>query len=147
MGLRDKIRRIIDIKESPHAIALAFSVGIFVGMSPLFGIHTILGLILAWIFSLNKFVTIVGVYITNPWTIVPIYTFATWVGGKLLGLDHMLPDIDWGNIGITELLSDFKPLLPAFILGSTVMALVSGALGYLLIYTTVVRHRKAREEK
>ena len=67
-------------------IALAFSVGIFVGMSPLFGIHTILGLILAWIFSLNKFVTIVGVYITNPWTIVPIYTFATWFGGKLLGL-------------------------------------------------------------
>jgi uncharacterized protein (DUF2062 family) len=116
-------------------------------MSPLVGVHTILGLILAWIFSLNKFVTIVGVYITNPWTIVPIYTFATWFGGKLLGLDHMLPDIDWGNIGITELLSDFKPLLPAFILGSTVMALVSGALGYLLIYTTVVRHRKARKEK
>jgi len=31
-------------------------------------------ILVAWICRLNKFVTLVGVYVTNPWTIVPIYT-------------------------------------------------------------------------
>lgn len=147
MALRDKLKRIVDIKESPHAIALAFSVGIFVGMSPLFGIHTIIGIILAWMFGLNKFVTIVGVYITNPWTIVPIYTFATWLGAKMLGLDQIMPDIDWSNMGFSELVHDLQPVLPSFALGSTVLGIVSSALAYVLLYNFVVRHRKREQEK
>jgi hypothetical protein len=147
LALLDKIRRIIDIKESPHAIALAFSVGIFIGMSPLFGFHTILGIILAWMFSLNKFVTIVGVYITNPWTIVPIYTFATWLGAKVLGIDQILPDINWSNIGFSELLHDFEPVLPSFALGTIMLGIVSSALAYLLLYAAIVRHRKMDKGK
>jgi uncharacterized protein (DUF2062 family) len=84
----------------------------------------------------------VGVYVTNPWTIVPIFTFATWLGGRLLGLEHILPDINWHSIGISELIRDLEPILPPFIVGSVFLGLVCGVIGYALIYYAVVRQRK-----
>lgn len=147
MALRDKLRQVIGVKDSPRKIALSFGIGVFVGMSPLLGVHTLLGILLAWALRLNKFVTIVGVYVTNPWTIVPIYTFATWLGARLLGLRHILPEIDWHRIGITELLRDLEPILPPFIVGSLFLGLVCGVIGYVLIYLAVIRQRRSGEDR
>jgi uncharacterized protein (DUF2062 family) len=106
-------------------------------MSPLLGFHTVLGLAVSWVCRLNRIVTIVGVYVTNPWTIVPIYTFCTWLGAKLLGLDNSLADIDWAHISIKELMGTFRPLLMPFILGSTVVGTISALLSYFLIFRAV----------
>lgn len=141
MQIRDKLRQILSVKESPRRIALAFSLGVFIGMSPLLGIHTILGLIFAWMFRLNKFVTVVGVYITNPWTIVPIYTFSTWVGAKLLGIDSIIPHIDWSHLSMKELTHSFGPLLLPFLLGSTLLGVVSGCLSYVVVLRMVRKNR------
>jgi hypothetical protein len=142
LALRDKLRQVIGVKDSPRKIALSFGIGIFLGMSPLLGLHTLLGILAAWVFRLNKFVTLVGVYVTNPWTIVPIFTFATWLGGRLLGLEHILPDINWRDMGISELMRDLEPILPPFIVGSVFLGLVCGVIGYALIYYAIVRQRK-----
>lgn len=141
MPFRDKFRQILSVKESPHKIALAFAVGVFIGMSPLLGIHTVLGIIVAWIFRLNKFVTIVGVYVTNPWTIVPIYTFSTWAGARLLGVYHIIPDIDWVHLSLKELVHAFGPLLIPFVVGSLLLGTASGGLSYFLVYRTVKKSR------
>jgi len=143
LALRDKLRQVIGIKDSPRKIALSFGIGVFLGMSPLLGLHTILGIVLAWGLRLNKFVTIVGVYVTNPWTIVPIYTFATWLGARLLGMDHILPEIDWHNIGIPELIRDLEPILPPFIVGTIFLGLAGGVLGYVIIYYAVIKQRNS----
>ena len=137
LQFRDKLRQILSVQESPRKIALAFALGVFIGMSPLLGIHTILGIVTAWIFRLNKFVTIVGVYVTNPWTIVPIYTFGTWVGAKLLGIDRIIPNIDWSHLTVKELMHTFGPLLMPFIVGSTLLGVVSGGLSFFLVYRMV----------
>jgi uncharacterized protein (DUF2062 family) len=143
LALRDKLRQVIGLKDSPRKIAFSFGLGIFIGMSPVLGLHTILGILLAWIFRLNKFVTLVGVYITNPWTIVPIYTFATWLGARILGINHLIPDIDWAHMGMTELIKDLKPILPPFVVGTITLGLISGIIGYVVIYNSVVKQRKA----
>ena len=137
MLFREKFRQIFFIRESPRRIAGAFALGVFIGMSPLLGIHTVLGIALAWVLKLNRLVTLIGVYITNPWTIVPIYTFGTWLGARLLGIDHLLPEIDWAHISFSALLSDFRPLLMPFIIGNTVLGLVSALVSYAVIFTAV----------
>jgi uncharacterized protein (DUF2062 family) len=123
-------------------VALSFGIGVFIGMSPLFGLHTILGIAAAWIFKLNKFVTIVGVYITNPWTIIPIYTFATWFGAKLLGVRQILFNINWNEISLHHLLYEMQSLLPSFLLGTTVLSFISGIAGYVIIYQMILRNKK-----
>ncbi|MHB8880065.1 MAG: DUF2062 domain-containing protein [Thermodesulfovibrionales bacterium] len=142
MPIRDRFRQILSVKEPPRRVASAFALGIFIGMSPLLGLHTVLGVAIAWGLKLNRLVTLIGVFVTNPWTIVPIYTFGTWLGMKLLGTDHILPAIDWSNISLRALLADFKPFVLPFVVGSTLLGLVSAAAGYLLIYTALKREHE-----
>lgn len=139
MALRDKVQLILNVKDTPHRISIAFALGIFIGMSPLFGIHTLLGLALAYVFRLNKLVTIVGVYITNPWTIIPIYTFSTWIGAKCIGMNRILPDIDWRNITFSTVMKDLGPLLMPFIVGTVLISILSSALSYIIIYHLLKR--------
>jgi uncharacterized protein (DUF2062 family) len=142
MSLRDKLREVLKVNDSPHKIAISFAIGIFIGMSPILGLHTVLGLAAAWVFRLNKFVTIIGVYVTNPWTIVPIYTFATWFGAKLMGLKDIIPDIQWNNLTFSYLVNEMKPLLLPFVFGTTFIGFLSAVIGYVVVYKAVVRSRK-----
>jgi len=144
LALKDKIKQVIQINDSPHKVALSFGVGVFIGMSPFFGIHTILGIAGAWIFNLNKFATIVGVYITNPLTIVPIYTFCTWVGAEILGIKQLIPDINWNEMSFYRLIHEMKPILMPFFFGTAFVGLISGVLSYIIIYTAMNRNRKRR---
>lgn len=142
MGLRDKLREIVRIKESPRRIALAFAVGVFLGMSPFLGLHTVMGIAAAYAFRFNKFVTMVGVYVTNPWTIVPIYTFSTWFGAKLMGMEQVIPDIDWNNLTLSSFFSEMRHLLWPYLLGTTLISIISAVAGYFVIYYAVVKGRE-----
>ena len=122
-------------------MATAFAVGVFIGMSPLLGIHTVLGLLAAWLFRLNRLVTLVGVYVTNPWTIVPIYSFGTWFGAKIIGMDNIVPEIDWSHLTLLGFLKEFRPLLLPFVIGNTAIGTISAVLSYFLIYKAARNYR------
>lgn len=122
-------------------MATAFAIGVFIGMSPLLGIHTVLGLLAAWLLRLNRIITLVGVFVTNPWTIVPIYSFDTWIGAKIIGLNKVIPVIDWTEITLLGFLKEFRPLLLPFIIGSTATGIVSAIVSYFILYTAVKKYR------
>ncbi|OGW57896.1 MAG: hypothetical protein A2Z09_02210 [Nitrospirae bacterium RBG_16_43_8] len=44
MKFKDRFRNILAIMASPHRLAVVFAAGVFIGMSPLLGFHTILGI-------------------------------------------------------------------------------------------------------
>lgn len=139
MAFRDRIRDVIKLKESPHKIALAFSTGVFIGISPLLGLHTILGVTAAWLFRLNTFAIIAGVYVMNPWTIVPIYAFSTWLGAQCLGLEQMIPEIDWSNVTFSDILSSLEHLLVPFLFGTFLMGSITSFISYIIIYRAIKR--------
>lgn len=122
-------------------MATAFAIGVFIGMSPLLGIHTVLGLLAAWLLRLNRIITLIGVFVTNPWTIVPIYSFDTWVGAKIIGMNKVIPVIDWTEITLLGFLKEFRPLLLPFIIGSTATGIVSAIVSYFILYTAVKKYR------
>jgi len=122
-------------------MATAFAVGVFIGMSPLLGLHTVLGLIAAWMFRLNRVITLVGVFVTNPWTIVPIYSFGTWTGAKIIGMHKVIPVIDWTEITFLGFLKEFRPLLLPFLIGSSAVGLVAAVVSYFIIYSAVKKYR------
>jgi uncharacterized protein (DUF2062 family) len=139
LALGDRLKLLFSIKDTPHRLALAFALGVFIGMSPLLGVHTVMGILIAWIFRLNRIATIVGVYVTNPWTIVPIYTFSTWVGAKCLGMNRILPDVDWSHMTFSLLLGDLRPLLKPFVTGTLLIGAISSVLGYIIIFRIAKR--------
>jgi uncharacterized protein (DUF2062 family) len=139
LWIKEKFRALLTIKDRPHHVALSFSIGVFIGISPLFGLHTVLGLLFSYIFRLNKFVTIMGVYITNPWTVIPIYTLGTWSGMKLLGVEGIIGDINWKALSLSNVVTELKILLWPFVLGSFFIGAVSAVVSYLLIYVLLKR--------
>jgi len=155
---RDKFRGIFNIKDTPHRIAMAFALGVFMGISPLIGLHYLGAFFLAWLFRLNKLVTLIGASVNNPWTIVPISSFSVWVGAKLIGLKKVLPDVDWGNVTITNIVSKFTdmdkliylmkelmPLIASFFVGSMIMCTITSVASYFILQMLVIRYRKTQD--
>ena len=70
---------------TPHQIALGVAVGFFVGWLPIVGIQMAVAVIICQIVGANKVVPIFPVWLTNPATIVPIYSFNYWIGWLLPG--------------------------------------------------------------
>jgi uncharacterized protein (DUF2062 family) len=152
---KDKFRSIFQIKEPPHRIALSCALGVFMGMSPLLGLHYIGGVLLAMLFRLNKLVAIIGISVNNPWTIVPISTFCVWIGAKLLGIKQVLPEVDWGTISLTsiamkftslenliQMINELWPLLAAFFAGSFLICTIAAIVSYFIMLELVNRYRK-----
>ncbi len=51
--IKDLIKKLLHIKDTPERTALAYSVGIFLGFSPFLGLHTLGGVVVAFLFGLE----------------------------------------------------------------------------------------------
>ncbi len=152
---KDTFRSIFNVKDTPQRIALAFAMGVFMGISPLLGLHYILALFLAWILRLNKLVAVVGVSVNNPWTIVPISSFCVWIGAKLMGIKQVLPEVDWGSVSLTGvmtkltdldnfilLVKELMPLIKSFFVGSFLIGTISAVISYFIIQPLATKYQK-----
>ena len=85
--LKDLLQKLLHIEDSPERTALAYSVGVFLGFSPFLGLHTLVGVLLAFLFRLNRVAVLLGVWSNTPWWLVPYYAVATWFGTRLMGVE------------------------------------------------------------
>ena len=66
---------------SPHSIAYGLALGIFIGFLPIMGVQMAVVLFFSLFFrGANKPAAVVGVWISNPLTVLPIYAFNYLVG-------------------------------------------------------------------
>jgi uncharacterized protein (DUF2062 family) len=83
--------RILHVNDSPHRISLGLALGLFIAFTPALGLHIVSALVLAFILRANKFLTLTAIWVTNPFTMVPIY-YANYCIGKfvmsLLGISE-----------------------------------------------------------
>ncbi len=123
MLIADRIRDIVKLNDSSHKLAFSFSIGVFIGISPFLGFHTLLGVILSWLFRLNTFATISGIYLLPFWSLLPLYAFSTWIGTELLDAHHLFTDF-----------------LLSFLFGSLVIGSLLAISCYIFIYTIMKKN-------
>ncbi len=142
------MQRLVTLDDSPHRIALGFAVGVFLAFTPLLGLHTGLGLLIAFAFGLNRVAVLVGVFVNNPWTLFPIYGLAAYVGGLFVGFPSSLPlaALGFGAIFKSRFWVElagawgfWKPLL----LGSAILSCTAAGLSYILVLLVVTRLKAA----
>ncbi len=127
--------RLLALDDTPERIALAFAVGVFLAFSPLLGLHTLLGLIVAFFFGLNRVAVLVGLFVNNPWTLFPIYAAATYVGGLLIGFPSSppLPHFGWSKLWQGSFWVDLTRqwrLLAPLAVGSIILSVLFAVLSY-----------------
>jgi len=146
--LRRTARLLLQVEDTPHRIALAFGIGVWLAFFPIIGIHTGLALLIAFLFRLNRAAMIVGVYVTNPWTLAPLYMAGTALGCEMLGVSSEgLALIDWdlhGRAFYRALLESLRPFVWPFVVGNTVLGVLGGLVGYVVLRTVLERRRGGR---
>jgi len=109
-----------------HAVAGACFVGLFVGLIPI-PFQMVLAALFAITFQVNLPIAVGLVWITNPLTMPPIFYFAyrvgCWILGQPVGDFNIELSNEWLMTGLSTI---WQPL----ILGSTILGITCGLLGY-----------------
>ena len=145
------LRRLVALEDTPERIARAFALGVFLAFSPLLGLHIFLGVIFAFLFGLNRIALLLGIFVNNPWTLIPIYSAGTYLGSLLVGFPARpnLPSFDWQTIWSSSFwlqLAGQWHLLKPMVLGSFILSIFVSAFSYITVLY-LVRQRRARREK
>ncbi|MDR0362025.1 MAG: DUF2062 domain-containing protein [Planctomycetota bacterium] len=83
--MRRLLRALGRATGTSHQIALGVAIGFFVGWLPIVGIQMAVAIVVCQIVHANKVVPIFPIWLTNPVTLVPIYSFNYWVGWLVVG--------------------------------------------------------------
>ena len=156
-ALKDLIKKLLHIEDTPERTALAYCIGIFLGFSPFLGFHTLAGLAIAFLFGLNRVAILLGVWTNNPWWIVPYYVIATWIGMKVTGYS-----IEWTRLkeifqlgriegfmspGFSSQVSSQAGLLLSFLIGSLILCTFLSLISYPLSLRWVRFYRSHKKAK
>jgi uncharacterized protein (DUF2062 family) len=146
--LRRTYERFIRIRGHPKDISLGFALGIFLGISPLFGIQLIAAVFIAALLKWNKIAAATGTLISNPLTTPFIYPFAYYVGTLVTGnpvKGRLVIPRDLETAG--RMLEETPRILVTLTLGTVLIGLPLAVVGYLLAYAAVLRYRERIKEK
>ncbi len=121
--------RFIRLHGTPEEVAKGFALGIFIGMTPTFGVQMPIAFFCAWIFRENKLAALLGVWVTNPLTAPFIYASEYEIGRLLLGMERLRLPGEYNLESISHL--SWNILAPLCV-GSFIFAVLFGSISYAL---------------
>jgi uncharacterized protein (DUF2062 family) len=152
--VRRWLDRLLHIDDTPERTAAAFALGVFFGFSPFLGLHTLLGVLFAFLLNLNRISVMLGVYSNLPWILGPYYVLTTVLGARLTG--HRLPPGFRSDLSALFELSLFqgefwhglgailKPLGLSFVVGSTLGAILLAGAAYPVARGFIASRRRLK---
>lgn len=131
-SLRDFfIEDVVGSNDSPKVKSTSISLGVFIGIIPIWGFQTITVIFLAITFRLNKLLAFAGSNISIP-PMIPIIVFASLKIGGLV-LNNNVPENEIGN-GF-----NFGNHLLEYIVGSFILATLSAILIWFISYFLLLK--------
>lgn len=116
--------------DSPRKKALSIALGVFIGLSPLWGFHTVLVIFLAILFNLNKAIAFAFSNVSIP-PLIPFVLYASTLMGNFVLGEHM----EYSLSDFSRNFEFFKNLR-TYIIGSFSLAFLTaicfGLLGYVI---------------
>jgi uncharacterized protein (DUF2062 family) len=158
LRLKSVARHLVNLRASPHEIALGCAIGAFVSVTPLLGVQTILAILLASLLRASVPAAIVGTFVGNPlsWPFIWASTYA--MGLQIVGLEGVLDPatfqhnmlLVWAALVehspqvLDATVTLLWPLVWPMLAGSIPLGLLTGAVVYYICRNGVQawRHRR-----
>ncbi len=135
-SIRGLVRRLVQEQSSPARLAWAVGVGVAIGVSPFYGFHLAICVVVATLFGLNRLATYLAANISNPF-LAPILAFASIqlgslvLRGRWIGLDlQSMRGIDPWQFG------------EDWLVGSAILGLVLGSVFGGITFVAASKYRK-----
>lgn len=144
-----RIRHLAASAENPQRIAAAFAFGVFVSFSPFLGLQLALAMSIATLLRLSRVAVFVGLWANVSWLMLPWYALTTLAGAYLLRIP-ISPELTTELVAVLEhpvyrasfwerLVELAGPFLWAYLLGSTLGAVVVGLATYAAVVAALRR--------
>jgi uncharacterized protein (DUF2062 family) len=90
-GLKSRLlyfwRKVLQLRATPHEVALGFAIGVFAACTPFLGIQTLLACLIAFLLRVSMPAALLGTFVGNPLSWPAIWSASYVSGALLLGQD------------------------------------------------------------
>ncbi|MBI3794197.1 MAG: DUF2062 domain-containing protein [Nitrospinae bacterium] len=138
---KEILHTILHGNGTPHDVAFASALGIFIAFFPIIGTHTVLALALAWVFRVSPVITLGASWVNNPWTIAPICGATLYLGVLVTGADISEVTINWGSLHWEAFLQIIKIIGVPFVVGGLLAGAVLSVATYFIVLRAVKVYR------
>jgi hypothetical protein len=139
-------RRVQRLPDSPHRIALGFACGVLASFTPLFTLHFVLAMGLAWALRCNVVAAALGTAFGNPVTFPFIAGVSLELGGWMLGIGKDLHGFDPG-MAFTDFGRFMDRIFLPYLVGGVLPGLLCAAACYALLRPLVAAYQGRRRQK
>ena len=140
-GLKELIKKLVRLDDSPERIARGLAIGVFWGIIPTFGFAILFSLPTAVFLRANKFSAVLGTFVANPFTTPFIYAFEYKIGELILRTTPL--PFSWSLFRIENLLNVGRSLL----VGSSLLATGIALITYFLTSRIILGYKRKRSLK
>lgn len=147
--------KFIRTSGSPHKIALAVGIGLFVGCIIPIGFwgQTVVAILLAVRFKTNPGIAFAATWISNPYSVVFLYPLFCFVGSRVVGSSMTFAQIKmdfmkiFHNFSWDGLLNVGSHLVLFYFVGALIFGIITGLLGYYIIFILFTKYRKRKDAR
>ncbi len=138
------VRSLLELRDTPHAIAGGVAIGVFFGFVPLYGLKTLLCLLTAWLGRCSKLAAIVVVSLYDVLApVIPVMMRLQYdLGFWLLSHPHRFPaKLDAHHLELEDMVhwTTFLDVGFPLLVGAVVIAVPFTVVAYVVTYAVVAR--------
>lgn len=149
MNLKERLntwyKQLISLKGEPNAIAAGLAIGVFIGVTPTIPFHTILIVLICFLFKKNITAGYLGTWIvSNPLTIPSFYFTEYWLGSLLVG--NGSKGLEFFNQPMFGIMQMGRDILIPLLTGGFILAPLFTVPAYFITYRLIVSVREKRHD-
>lgn len=159
--VRRMLRWLLSLKGSPQQISLGLAVGVLVGFSPLWGLHMVIAAALATLVGGSRPAAVAAVWLSNPLTVIPLYTLTYRVGhafvpgassasiADLLRRVIFAPGVAWWDVMQRSkiIFRVGEEILIPLTIGGLLIGTFAAVSSYVICRVTLTRLRQRKRHK
>jgi uncharacterized protein (DUF2062 family) len=127
--MKNWIRNVAKVRDTPEAIARGLAIGFFFGVSLLWGLQILFAVFVSHWARGNKVIAAAMTVVSNPLTNLPLYGVSYLLGHFIIGGKNAPPDFSR-----LQSLQDVLDLGPRFLASMVVGTTLIGLIGAVLLY-------------
>jgi uncharacterized protein len=134
--LREHFREVIEVKTTPHGIALGFAIGTVIAVLPTFGLGALVGLLIVLIFKrISKISLFLAFAFWNPLILIPLTGLSYFIGNFLLQGEPVI------KFKI-EIINYAFIYTRRFLVGNLIVSTTAAILSYFIVLFLVKKYKK-----
>jgi uncharacterized protein (DUF2062 family) len=143
--LRLRYLRLLRLKGRPEEVAGGMAIGVFVGMTPTVPLHTVLAVLIAYLFGKSKLAAAMGVWVSNPLLLPFVYLLDYKLGRMITRTPP--PSFAVSDFSIHKMIELGWGISFPLIVGGLVLGLIFAIPFYFITKRLVILYREKQRKR